>query len=54
MRSRSVCKAQSRITSLPLPVLENLSVGVACALRIALLDFTNLSDLENWLAQNVQ
>jgi len=45
MRSHSVCEVQSRITSLPLPVLENLSE--------ALLDFTNLSDLETWLAQNV-
>ncbi|WP_322742531.1 DUF2887 domain-containing protein [Gloeocapsopsis crepidinum] len=35
---------RSRITSLPLPVLENLSE--------ALLDFTNVSDLETWLAQN--
>lgn len=34
---------RSRISALPLPVLENLSE--------ALLDFTNLSDFESWLAE---
>ncbi|NDJ17467.1 DUF4351 domain-containing protein [Myxacorys almedinensis] len=33
---------RSRLSTLPLPILENLSE--------ALLDFTELSDLENWLA----
>ena len=35
---------RSRLSTLPLPVLEHLSE--------ALLDFTSLSDLENWLAEN--
>ncbi len=35
---------RSRLTTLPLPVLENLSE--------ALLDFTSLADLEAWLAEN--
>ncbi|WP_404790901.1 DUF4351 domain-containing protein [Altericista sp. CCNU0014] len=35
---------RSRLTTLPLPVLEDLSE--------ALLDFTGLSDLEQWLAQH--
>jgi hypothetical protein len=35
-------ETQSRLSQLSLPALENLSVGVACALRIALSGLTQV------------
>ncbi|MCU0550917.1 MAG: DUF4351 domain-containing protein [Leptolyngbya sp. Prado105] len=36
---------RSQLTTLPLPILEDLSE--------ALFDFTNLADLENWIAEYI-
>lgn len=44
LRQESPEAVRSRLSTLPLPVLEDLSE--------ALLDFTNLSDLEHWLAEH--
>jgi predicted transposase YdaD len=41
LRQELTEEMRSRLTTLPLPVLEDLSE--------ALLDFTSLSDLESWL-----